>query len=162
MEDLSHFCCQNERCVAFGARGGGNLSVCGHIDKAIPEQDKQYKWAWTHWRRVLRPVIEEIGSKSPLYPAILAPESKLPIKCNDPKVEFCVREAGDDIFILACKREGDMVKDTKQATFTGLPIDAGEAEVMFDSPRRVELKDSALTDWFAPFDVHVYRIRKGQ
>src|SRR5687767_10425974 len=34
MEDLSRFCCQNERCVAYGTRGGGNLSVCGHIDKA--------------------------------------------------------------------------------------------------------------------------------
>jgi transposase-like protein len=28
MEDLSHFCCQNPRCVAWGSRGAGNLSVC--------------------------------------------------------------------------------------------------------------------------------------
>jgi transposase-like protein len=34
MEDLSRFCCQNDRCVAYGSRGAGNLSVCGHIDKA--------------------------------------------------------------------------------------------------------------------------------
>ena len=34
MEDLSGFCCQNERCVAYGTRNGGNLSVCGHIGKA--------------------------------------------------------------------------------------------------------------------------------
>ena len=145
--------------IINGARG--LLYFGGHIDKAIPEQDKQYKWAWTHWRRVLRPVIEEMGSKSPLYPAILAPESKLKIQCSDPKIEFCVREVGDDVFILACKREGDMVKDTKQATFTGLPEGvAADAEVMFESPRRVEIKSAALTDWFAPFDVHVYRIKR--
>jgi len=34
MEDLKRFCCQNERCISFGSRGGGNLSVCGHTDKA--------------------------------------------------------------------------------------------------------------------------------
>ena len=34
MEDLSRFCCQDERCLAFGSRGAGNLSVCGHVDKA--------------------------------------------------------------------------------------------------------------------------------
>ena len=31
--DLSKFCCQNERCVAYGSRGAGNLSVCGRIGK---------------------------------------------------------------------------------------------------------------------------------
>ena len=33
MDDLGRFCCLNERCVAYGARGAGNLSVCGHIDQ---------------------------------------------------------------------------------------------------------------------------------
>jgi hypothetical protein len=36
MEDpdpLSRFCCQNERCVAYGSYGAGNLSVCDHIGK---------------------------------------------------------------------------------------------------------------------------------
>ena len=31
--DLSGFCCQNERCVAYGKRGAGNLRVAGHIGK---------------------------------------------------------------------------------------------------------------------------------
>lgn len=30
---LSEFCCQNPRCVAYGARGAGNLTVCGRIGK---------------------------------------------------------------------------------------------------------------------------------
>ena len=33
MDDLSRFCCQNKRCVAYGSRGAGNLTVCGHIGK---------------------------------------------------------------------------------------------------------------------------------
>ena len=35
MEDLSQFCCQNQRCIAYGIRRAGNLSVCGHIGKHI-------------------------------------------------------------------------------------------------------------------------------
>jgi hypothetical protein len=30
---------------------------------------------------------------------------------------------------------------------------------MFESPRRVQAKDGSFTDWFAPFEVHVYRFR---
>lgn len=33
-DDLKRFCCHNERCLAYGSRGAGNLSVCGHVDKA--------------------------------------------------------------------------------------------------------------------------------
>jgi transposase-like protein len=30
MDDLSMFCCQNHDCAAYGQRGHGNLTVCGH------------------------------------------------------------------------------------------------------------------------------------
>ncbi|MGE0087720.1 MAG: hypothetical protein AB7S75_25190 [Desulfococcaceae bacterium] len=33
MKDLSHFCCQNEKCPDFGKRGAGNLTVCMHYGK---------------------------------------------------------------------------------------------------------------------------------
>src|ERR1043166_3145351 len=32
-DDLSHFCCQNKRCVAYGSKGAGNLHVVDHIGK---------------------------------------------------------------------------------------------------------------------------------
>jgi transposase-like protein len=32
-EDLSHFCCQNERCPDFGKRGIDNLTVCARYGK---------------------------------------------------------------------------------------------------------------------------------
>jgi hypothetical protein len=32
-DDLSHFCCQNKRCIAFGSKGAGNLRVVDHIGK---------------------------------------------------------------------------------------------------------------------------------
>jgi hypothetical protein len=140
--------------IINGARGVKYFG--GHIQKSMPPEDAKLGWHWGHWKRVLRPVIEEIGSKSELYPALLAPESQLGVKCATPGVEFCVREVGKEVFVLACKREGETVA----AKFTGLPGDVTEGEVMYESPRRVEVKGGVLSDWFGPFEVHVYRFRR--
>jgi LacI family transcriptional regulator len=32
-DDLSRFCCQNPRCIAYGSRDAGNLTVCDHVGK---------------------------------------------------------------------------------------------------------------------------------
>ena len=138
--------------IINGARGliyfGGNLG------KAMSPADQKLGWNWNFWQRVLRPVIQEIGRKSPLYPALVAPDSTLPIKVTGATgVEFCVRETGGSLFILACKREAG----TARVEFSGLPGTAGKAEVMFEAPRTVAAKDGKFTDWFAPFEVHVYR-----
>jgi len=140
--------------VINGARG--LFYFGGHLEKSLSPADVKLGWNWTHWRTVLRPVIEEIGSKSPLYPALLAPDSSLPIKCATPGVEFVAREVDGDLFLLACKREGETV----EAKFAGLPHDRRHADVMYESPRTVEASDGAFTDWFGPFEVHVYRFAR--
>ena len=73
-------------------------------------------------------------------------------------MEFCAREVGGDIFILAAKREGD----TAKVKFTGLPKTDSTADVMFEEPRKVEIKEAAFEDWFAANDVHVYQMRRGR
>jgi len=135
-------------------------------------------------------VIEEIGSKSPLYAALVAPNSKLPVRVGPVasgagkkdgaaekdelnelnglnklnksdgtneggRVEFCVREVGSDLFILACKGEGR----TGKVEFSGLPGGAGKGEVLYEEPRTVQAKEGKFTDWFGPYEVHVYRFR---
>jgi hypothetical protein len=140
--------------IINGARGVNYFGA--NIPAAWNEEDKRLGWNWHFWNRVLRPVIEEIGAKSPLYLALVAPDSQLPVKAKGGGVEFCVREAGEDIFLLACKREGATI----QVEFSGLPTSATEGEVLFESPRTVRAKDGKFTDWFAPFDVHVYRFRR--
>ena len=135
-----------------GARG--LIYFGGNIEKAMCPEDADLGWNWTFWRRVLRPVLEEVGNNSPLAPALVAPDSRLPIRvsgAND--VEFCVREVGDSIYILACKREGKTV----EVKFSGLPAWVGEGQVVYESPRRVRASQGTFSDWFAPFDVHVYR-----
>jgi hypothetical protein len=138
--------------IIHGARGinyfGGSIVV------DMNARDAQLGWNWTFWERVLKPVVQEIGEKSPMNPALLVPNSKLPIKLEGAKdVDFCVREAGNDLFILAAKREGE----TSQVTFSGLPAPDGTSELLFESPRKVTVKAGSFTDWFAPHEVHVYR-----
>jgi hypothetical protein len=138
-----------------GARG--LIYFGGSIEKAMRPQDARLGWNWTFWRRVLRPVLEEVGNNSPLAPALVAPDSKLPVQVHGADdVEFCVREVGADIYILACKREGKTI----QVKFSSLPVWAGLGQVMYESPRTVQAKDGTFTDWFAPFDVHVYRFHR--
>jgi hypothetical protein len=140
--------------IINGSRG--LLYFGGHIPKACTAEDAKLGWNWTFWKKVLRPVIEEIGEKSVLYPALVAPNSGLPVKCNGEGVEFVVREVGDEIFVLACKREGGTI----QAKFTGLPEKISGGEVLYEAPRTVEVKGGGFVDWFGAFEVHVYRFRK--
>ncbi len=141
--------------IINGARG--LIFFGGSISNAWAAEDVPYRWNWTFWRRVLRPVIEEIGAKSPVYPALLAPNSKLPIQVKGAAgVELCARETADSLFILACKREGE----TLPASFEGLPEWAREGEVLFESPRKVSAEGGRFKDWFGPFEVHVYRFRR--
>jgi hypothetical protein len=88
----------------------------------------------------------------------VAPDSRLPVRVQGASagIEYVVRESGRDIYVLACKREGATV----EAEFTGLPTGVVAGEVVFEEPRKVELKNGAFKDWFAPFDVHVYRFTR--
>ena len=100
---------------------------------------------------------KEIGDKGPLAAALVAPKSVLPVRVTGAEgVELCVREAGRDVFILACKREGATVR----VEFSGLPDWAGQGDVLFEAPRTVSARDGRFTDWFGPFEVHVYRFRR--
>ncbi len=141
--------------IIAGARG--LMFFGGHAPKALSPADAALGWNWTFWRRVMRPVLEEIGDQSPLQPALVAADSKIPVISSGAEgVEFVVREAGKDLFIIACLRDAATVR----VKFTGLPPDLGEGELMFEPPRKVIAKDGIFTDWFGPYEVHVFRFRR--
>jgi len=159
-----------ERFMAYqaiinGARGlvffGGNLT------QAMTPEDAALGWKTRFWNRVLRPLMDEIGRYSPLHPALIAPDSGLPVQVQvkqafggeaDPRqIEFCVRETPDALYLLACKREGATV----EVEFSGLPPDRGKGDVLYEEPRVVNMQDGTFTDWFGPFEVHVYRFGRG-
>ncbi len=160
-----------ERFMAYqaiinGARGlvffGGNLT------QAMAPEDATLGWNWRFWGRVLRPLMGEIGRGSPLHPALVAPDSGLPVMFDAKQVfsgtwepdqlEFCVRETPDALFLLACKREGATV----EVEFTGLPTELSQGEVLYEEPRTVQANGGRFTDWFGPLEVHVYRFARGR
>jgi hypothetical protein len=137
--------------IINGARG--LVYFGGNIKQAMSPEDAALGWNWTFWKRVLQPVMEEIGAHSPLEAALVATESKRPIKVKPNfGMEYGVRETASGLYILACKRGGPTI----QATFENLPVSDGTGEVMFESPRTVKVNHGTFTDWFGPFEVHVY------
>ena len=79
-----------------GARG--LIYFGGSIEQAMCPEDASLGWNWTFWRRVLRPVLEEVGNNSPLAPALVASDSRLPVRVSGAEdVEFCVREVDSSI-----------------------------------------------------------------
>lgn len=141
--------------VINGARG--LVYFGGQLPTTLNERDSRLGWNWTYWDQTLRRVVEELGDRSPLQPALTAPDSRLPIRNSHTAegLEFAAREAGGFLYLLACKREGKTV----ETEFTGLPAGLTGGEVLFEEPRRVVVNGGAFKDWFGPFDVHVYRFR---
>jgi hypothetical protein len=163
--------------IIHGARGINYFG--GSLEQTLSDEDRPFGWNWRFWQRVLRPVVEEIGDRSPLYPALLVPNSKLPVKVEmmiargsagsratttssasavDPaasRVDFCVREAGGEVFVVAARREAEI---PSRFQFSGLPADLVDGEILFESPRRIKVASGQFTDWFAGNDVHVYRL----
>jgi hypothetical protein len=142
--------------IINGARG--LIYFGGQLPTTLSERDAGLGWNWTYWDRVLRGVVEEVGDHSPLRPALVAPNSTLPVRSSHTGkgIEHLVREDGKHVYLLACKREGATV----ETEFSGLPDGVTEGEVMFEAPRRVAVRGGAFKDWFGPFDVHVYRFRR--
>jgi hypothetical protein len=179
--------------IINGARG--LVYFGGGLERTLNEQDKPYGWNWTYWRKIMLPLMDEIGPKSPIAPALVAPDSKIKLTVTGEKpekrkrqtkaeevtrngkpvtqepaefvqdqapvadakaIEFLVREAGDDLYVLACKKEGPTVR----VRFSGLPNACTTGNVVFEEPRTVTAKDGSFTDWFGPNEVHVYKFSR--
>jgi hypothetical protein len=118
------------------------------------EQDRALGWNWSFYGKVLKPVLDEFNPAGPLYPALIAPDSKLPVtveRASD--VEFRVREANGAVYLLAAKREGA----TEKVTFHGLPSGVSTGDLLYEEPRKVTAANGSFTDWFGPNEVHAYR-----
>ncbi|HVM51516.1 MAG TPA: hypothetical protein VMU04_26020 [Candidatus Acidoferrum sp.] len=186
----------DQRFMAYEAIINGSRGLTyfgGGLPQTLNERDKPLGFNWTYFDRVMRPLLEEIGPKSPILPALLAPNSALQLRVKPeappkravaskeqeehpqaatPKqfvqdkvlgdasaIECLVREAGDSIYVLACKKEGP----TQRVRFSGLPPEIngkGAGTVVFEEPRKVDAEHGTFADWFGPFEVHVYQFKK--
>jgi hypothetical protein len=177
--------------IINGARGLTYFG--GGLPQTLNECDKPLGFNWTYFDRVMRPLFDELGPKSPILPALLAPNSAIQLKVTaeaPPKraiaskeqeqnpqpaapkefiqdklaadasgIECLVREAGGEIYVLACKKEGPTIR----VRFSGLPLaihGEGVGKVVFEEPRKVDAEHGTFADWFGPFEVHVYQFSK--
>ena len=88
--------------IINGARNlafyGGNNPDCWNATHA------QHSWSWTFWNTTLRSLITEIGSSSPLAPALVNPASNTVLSTSDTTTEV-VRRAGNsgELWVLAAR-----------------------------------------------------------
>ena len=171
---------KQERFMAYQAIVNGARGLVffgGHLTEVCTPDDAKAGWNWTFWREVLRPVVHELSS-SQLRPALLAPESKIPVRTKPhtsgaTDIELTVRRAGRFLYVIAVKRGGA----TALVDFIGLPKRQNGApltkgEVLFEHvqrplpppqrpdkqvPRPVKVSAGGFRDWFSPHDAHVYR-----
>jgi hypothetical protein len=168
---------RQERFMAYeaivdGARG--LMFFGGHMTEVCTPDDAAAGWNWKFWREVLRPLVRELSSPE-LHPALVAPSETPNVRPKTARsdVEIAVRRGDGFLYVIAVKRGGD----TAQIRLVGLPPRAdGSAlefgEVLFEyvqSPpplprvpghqihRHVPVSNAAFSDWFSPYDVHVYR-----
>jgi hypothetical protein len=161
----------DQRFMAYEAIINGSRGLTffgGGLLPTLNERDRRLGWNWTYWERVLKPLLGELRTGSPIEAALVAPDSKLQLTVTGEKgprgeknpdaspMEYLAREVGDDLYLFACKKEGPTI----QVRFQGLPANCATGHVLFEEPRLVEAKDGSFTDWFAPYDVHVYLFKR--
>jgi uncharacterized protein (TIGR02597 family) len=141
--------------IVNGARGlmffGGNIAST--LTNAL---DAQLGWNWSFWTNTLKPLTLQLTTNTPLSDALVAVESPAFVSMSGttyPDIEFSVREAGTNLYVIATKREGATVN----ATFSGLPSWVNSGAVLFESNRTVSVSGGQFTDSFAQWDVHVYK-----
>jgi hypothetical protein len=142
--------------IINGARGisffgGGNRHCWNRVDR-------RYGWNWTFWNRALSPLIRQIGSRSPLGPAIDNAASNDVLQTNDPGTEaisrVAVRRRARQFWVIAARADPGVA----HVAISGLPASVTSATV-YGERRRVPVSDGTLRDTFRQWQVHIYRVR---
>src|SRR5262249_6458794 len=142
--------------IINGARGlsffGGDNPRCWN------RIDRRYGWNWTFWNTALDRLIEQIGPRSRLGPALdNAASSELPAT-NDPSREAISRVAvtpsGKQLWVIAA-RSGP---GADHVAVSGLPGSVHSAAV-YGEDRTVRVLHGTLNDTFRQWQAHVYRLR---
>jgi hypothetical protein len=163
--------------IASGARGlvffGGHVTQAGTPPDTRPfctPADIQHGWNWRFWRRVLRPLVEELSARSDLHPGLVAPDSDRALTCHivedgtvttrtPVNLDFKLREAAGALYLIAARRGTPTIE--VQFRFPGTTL-APTGRVLFEPPRTVAVSRaegaSSFTDWFGPYDAHVYKL----
>jgi hypothetical protein len=145
--------------VIAGARG--LFFFGGHLRQVMTPADRARGWNWTYWRRVQRPLVEELTDPDHMR-ALLAPDAQIAITASAPDVAHRARRAGNVLYLLAVRRSRTA---RGRVRFGGLPATVTHGTVLAhpggNPARPVTLTRGAFTDPspFAPHNARVYRFQ---
>jgi hypothetical protein len=147
---------QQERYMAYDAIINGARALAfygGQIAGCWSGSDAQYRWNWTFWQSVLKPLVEELSASSPIAPALVNATANRPISTDDRTTETLLRKGTsvDDLWLLAARSGPEAVG----VRFRGLPAWT-HAGGVYGEKRSVIATAGSFSDTFDQWDVHVY------
>jgi hypothetical protein len=145
--------------IIAGARG--LFFFGGHLRQVMTPADRARGWNWTYWRRVQRPLVEELTDPDHTR-ALLAPEAQIAITASAPDVAHRARRAGNVLYLIAIRKSRTA---RGRVRFSGLPATVTHGSVLAhpggNPARPVTVTRGAFTDPspFAPHNARVYRFQ---
>ena len=144
-----------ERYMLYDAILNGARSIAfygGNNPNCWTATDGQYGWNWSFWDSVLKPLLGEINSLSPLAPALVNPATTQTLTANDATTQAISRQGNSgDLWVLAARRGSG----TARVTIGSLPA-AVSTGTVYTEGRSITVSNGSFTDDFAQWGVHVY------
>ncbi|HST17740.1 MAG TPA: hypothetical protein VLK36_08735 [Gaiellaceae bacterium] len=146
--------------VVHGARG--LFFFGGHLREAMNAADRRRGWNWTYWRKVQRPLVEELTDAAHMA-ALTASLAGLSIKANASDIALSARADGPWLYLIAVRRSPTA---DGRIRFTGLPAGVSRGTVLAhpggNPARNVSVSGGAFTDPdpYRPHNARVYRFRR--
>jgi hypothetical protein len=141
--------------IIAGARG--LFFFGGHLPQVMSPQDRVRGWNWTYWKKVQRPLVEELAGPQHVA-ALLAPIAPFTVTAGAPDIALSARRTADSVYLIAVRRSPSA---SGKITFRGLPAGITQGTVLphgpSNPPRTVSVKDGAFTD-SSPYRAHNARV----
>jgi Ca2+-binding RTX toxin-like protein len=144
-----------ERYMLYDAILNGARSIAfygGNNPNCWTPTDSQFGWNWSFWNSVLKPLLGEINSLSPLAPALVNPATTQTLQANDATTQAISRQGNSgDLWVIAARHGAG----TAHVTIGSLPA-AISTGTVYTEGRSIAVSNGSFTDDFAQWGVHVY------
>ena len=144
-----------ERYMLYDAILNGARSIAfygGNNPNCWTATDSQFGWNWSFWSSVLKPLLGEINSLSPLAPALVNPATTQTMSASDATTQAISRQGNSgDLWVIAARRG----PGTARVTIGSLPAGISTGTV-YTEGRSIAVSNGSFTDDFAQWGVHVY------
>jgi hypothetical protein len=145
---------REERYMAYDAIVNGERGLFffgGELQRCHRPLDAAYGWNWTFWETVLEDLLAELRKGSPLYPALIRPETTVRLRTSGTRTEAISRRSRPgEVWVLAAHGG----KQAEKVTIRGLPAWANTGR-LYPSRKRVTAEDRRVSLRFPGWGVRV-------